>query len=42
MELKDRAEKGFFVNAIEGQVMELGETQVPEEHNGVRKNEYAL
>ncbi|GLV62947.1 hypothetical protein Bmyc01_16170 [Bacillus mycoides] len=40
--LKTEQKKDYFVNAIEGQVMELGETQVPEEHNGVRKNEYAF
>ncbi len=34
----------FFVNAIEGQVMELGEkeNQVVDEHTGVRKNGVAF
>ena len=38
--LKTEQKQDFFVNAIEGQVMELGEkeNQVVDEHTGVRKN----
>ena len=42
--LKTEQKQDFFVNAIEGQVMELGEkeNQVVDEHTGVRKNGFAF
>ena len=42
--LKTEQKQDFFVNAIEGQVMELGEkeNQVVDEHTGVRKNGVAF
>ena len=42
--LKTEQKQDFFVNAIEGQVMELGEkeNQVVDEHTGVRKNGIAF
>lgn len=44
MEFKTDQKQDFFVNAIEGQVMELGEkeNQVVDEHTGVRKNGVAF
>ncbi|KFN01737.1 hypothetical protein D0U04_17685 [Bacillus clarus] len=40
--LKTDQKVDHFVNAIEGQVMKLGETEENEEKNGVRRNEFAF